>query len=192
VPFEVYRHKVQEIGYHRTLVSRVNETGDQRQFAVAFASEQRKSGNVLIGTCREFVGRDNTTNLDVVAAVAQRAIRLVPLLSQVSVLRVWTGLRPHTPDHLPIIGPVDEVPGFYVASGHEGLGTTLAPITAELVTRYVTGGPIPLPVASLLPGRFRHSVRRSSYPGIAGHSTVPEGVQLGIGTSNLPAGLKDA
>jgi sarcosine oxidase subunit beta len=140
LPERLYRHKVQEIGYHKTLESSfAEETTDRRQFGVAFASEQKKAGNVLVGTCREFVGFDLSTNPAVGAAVARRGARFFPALANVRVLRVWTGLRPHTPDHLPIIGPAPGVEGFFIATGHEGLGTTLSPITGKLISEAVTG-----------------------------------------------------
>ncbi|MBI3976594.1 MAG: FAD-binding oxidoreductase [Chloroflexi bacterium] len=155
LPYRLYRHKIQEAGLHGTHESSFGEgVVDHRQFGCAIASEQKPAGNVLIGTSREFVGFDSATRIDVAAILAQRAKRLVPHLAGVRVLRAYTGLRPHTPDHLPIIGPVEGVEGFYVATGHEGLGTTLAPITGELIRQCVLGQEPSFALEPLLLARF--------------------------------------
>ncbi len=155
LPERIYRHKLQEVGYHKTLESSFENTVvDHRQFGVAFASEQKMAGNILIGTCREFVGFDMSTQATIGAAVAKRAARFVPALANVRVLRIWTGLRPHTPDHLPILGPVPGVEGLYLATGHEGLGTTMAPITGLLISQSILGQPPALPLEPLSLTRF--------------------------------------
>ena len=69
-------------------------------------------------------------------------------------LRVYAGLRPLTPDHIPIIGPFAEAPNICVATGHEGAGIGLAPATGELVAAWYTGAPTPLPIAWFSPDRF--------------------------------------
>ena len=154
LPYRLYRHKIQEAGLHKTHGSAFGAVTDRRQFGCAVTSEQKREGNIIMGATREFVGFDKTTRIDVVATLAARAKRLVPKLANVRVLRVWAGLRPHTPDHLPIIGPVQEVGGFFVATGHEGLGTTLAPITGKLITECVLGQQTSLSLEPLLLSRF--------------------------------------
>jgi glycine/D-amino acid oxidase-like deaminating enzyme len=54
-------------------------------------------------------------------------------LSELSVIRCWTGFRPATPDKLPLIGRWDPVPGLYIATGHEGLGITTSLATGRLI-----------------------------------------------------------
>lgn len=69
-------------------------------------------------------------------------------------MRAYTGLRPWTPDHLPIVSAVDEVPGLFIASGHEGDGISLAAVTGKLVTEMVRGESTCIPVEPLRYDRF--------------------------------------
>jgi len=69
-------------------------------------------------------------------------------------IRAYTGYRPASPDHLPIIGGDARVAGLYHATGHEGAGIGLAPATAELLTALIDGGPAPVDPASFAPARF--------------------------------------
>jgi glycine/D-amino acid oxidase-like deaminating enzyme len=74
----------------------------------------------------------------------RRAVRYLPALARMTALRSWAGLRPATPDGLPIIGPHPSRPGLWLAVGHEGLGVTTAPATAALVAAGITGAAAPL------------------------------------------------
>ena len=86
--------------------------------------------------------------------MANRAVRFIPRLAKVTVIRSYAGLRPWSPDHLPLVGPVLDVPGFYVASGHEGAGIGLAPITGHLITDWIKGKSMPDLAKEILPDRF--------------------------------------
>jgi sarcosine oxidase subunit beta len=112
------------------------------------------SGTLLLGSSRQFVGLDRSVSLAVIQAIAARAIRFLPRLARVNVIRSYAGLRPWTPDHLPLIGPVAHIPGFYLATGHEGAGIGLAPITGRLIADWITGAELPLIAGDLLPDRF--------------------------------------
>jgi glycine oxidase len=68
----------------------------------------------------------------------QAAIRMVPALENARVLEAWAGLRPGTPDALPILGTT-ATPGYFVATGHFRDGILLAPITAHLMAQLITG-----------------------------------------------------
>jgi D-hydroxyproline dehydrogenase subunit beta len=136
------RHKVYEADYVDTLVA------DADGVQVSSVVEGTRSGTILIGSSREFVGFDRTVDLDVVREQARRAVRLFPRLASVDLMRVYVGFRPWTPDHLPIIGEDGSVPGLYHATGHEGAGIGLAPVTAELVTSHLTGGTPPVDPAA--------------------------------------------
>ena len=57
----------------------------------------------------------------------------MPALAQVNIIRTFAGLRPYTPDGLPILGPLAELPGLIMAAGHEGDGIALAPVTGKKV-----------------------------------------------------------
>jgi sarcosine oxidase subunit beta len=83
-----------------------------------------------------------------------RCLRFFPSLKEVTAIRSWTGFRPYTPDLLPIIGPVNEVGGFYMASGHEGIGITEGPITGKLISQLLTGQKPQIPLHELRLSRF--------------------------------------
>jgi len=132
--------KVMEFGY---LISKF---GGRRQvdsetenYGVALVFEPTESQNFLIGSSRQFVGFNTKVDPAVVACIARRAIRFYPKLANFTVIRTYCGVRPWTPDHLPIISRVEEVPGFYIAAGHEGDGISLAAVTGKVVSEMLTG-----------------------------------------------------
>ena len=102
--------------------------------------EQTENGNFLLGSTREFVGFDKRTTTDGLHRIAAKTAGIIPALHEVNVIRAFAGLRPHTPDGLPILGPVDEVTGFFMAAGHEGDGIALSPITGELIAQMIATG----------------------------------------------------
>jgi len=102
--------------------------------------EQTENGNLLLGSTREFVGFDKRTTTAGLQRIAAKTASLIPALANVNVIRAFAGLRPYTPDGLPILGPVEAIPGFFMAAGHEGDGIALAPITGELVAQMITRG----------------------------------------------------
>ena len=55
-------------------------------------------------------------------------------------IRTFAGLRPYTPDGLPILGPVRNIEGFFMAAGHEGDGIALSPITGQLIAEWIAEG----------------------------------------------------
>lgn len=101
----------------------------QHRLGVGLAVEQTEHGGLLIGSTREFAGFDRRTTLAGIEAVARHARRILPALANVNIIRTFSGLRPYTPDGLPILGPVPELPGLIMAAGHEGDGIALAPVT---------------------------------------------------------------
>jgi len=110
---------------------------------VGFAVEQTASGNILIGSTREFAGFDRRTTYEGIYRIASRILRVIPGLKNLLVIRAFAGLRPYTPDGLPILGKVESLDGFIMAAGHEGDGITLAPITGEMIARLVAGSKPP-------------------------------------------------
>ncbi len=106
--------------------------------------ESTESGNVLIGSSREQLGFDDRLRVDTVAQIAAKALRLFPFLSDQAVIRTYGGFRPFMPDHLPLVSPDHRMPGLWHATGHEGAGIGLAPITGELLAAMVTGTQTPL------------------------------------------------
>jgi D-hydroxyproline dehydrogenase subunit beta len=121
---------------------------------VALVAETTAGGTVLLGSSREFVGFDRAASPAVVQAIAARALRFLPRLAQASIIRSYAGLRPWSPDHLPLVGPVASAPGFYVATGHEGAGIGLAPVTGQIIADWIGGGKAPALAETVRPGRF--------------------------------------
>jgi glycine/D-amino acid oxidase-like deaminating enzyme len=138
------RHEVMEWGYARSAHGRSGAT-------VACNLQPRATGQVLIGSSREFAGLDPAPNRALLARMLERAVAFLPALAQVPVVRVWTGFRPCGPGNLPSIGPWPGRPGLWVASGHEGIGITTALATAELIAHHLLGTPTVLDPAPFLP-----------------------------------------
>jgi len=118
------RHQVLELGYLKSAHS-------TEAPSVAFNVQPRKTGQLLIGSSREFVGWDESINHDLLNQMLARAVEMMPAVERCSVIRAWTGFRPATPDKLPLIGEFE--PGVWVAAGHEGLGITTSLGTSKLL-----------------------------------------------------------
>lgn len=106
---------------------------------VGFAVEQTANGNILIGSTREFVGFDKDTTYGGIHTIARAILQVIPGIENLNIIRTFAGLRPYTPDGLPILGQVEAIDGFIMAAGHEGDGITLAPITGAMIARLVAG-----------------------------------------------------
>ena len=155
--FRVGSRKIQEFGYLMAKFGTRDRRGvdsETEQYGIAMVFEPTPHGNFLIGSSREFVGFDTSCNTKVVALMAKRAMRFFPCIKDIRVIRTYAGLRPYTPDHRPIISEVDGISGLYVASGHEGDGIGLAPITGVLVRDMVLKRPSQMPLEPLSLRRF--------------------------------------
>jgi len=108
--------------------------------------EQTASGGLLLGSTREFVGFDRSTSLEGLRKIAARAIRILPCLKKVNIIRAFAGLRPYTPDGLPILGPVEGLKGFFMAAGHEGDGIALSPRTGKLIAQLLVDKQTDIPL----------------------------------------------
>jgi glycine/D-amino acid oxidase-like deaminating enzyme len=148
LPAAVIRHKVYEADYVGAVVS---DSGALQCSAVV---EGTASGTVLVGSSRDAAGFSAAPDPAALAEMARRAVRLFPFLAGVRAIRSYTGFRPASPDHLPVIGVDVEVPGLFHATGHEGAGIGLAPATAELITALVAGTATPVDPAPFAPARF--------------------------------------
>jgi glycine/D-amino acid oxidase-like deaminating enzyme len=140
------RHQVVELGY---LKSAHSLTAD----SVAFNVQPRKTGQILIGSSRQYGAQNSTVDESILARMLQRAFEYMPDLNSLSAIRVWTGFRPATPDKLPLIGPSPEDPSVLVAAGHEGLGITTSLATAKLICAQILGQRPAIPVQPYLPSR---------------------------------------
>jgi glycine/D-amino acid oxidase-like deaminating enzyme len=108
---------------------------------------------VLIGSSRELIGWQEGVNRRVLRRMLERAVRFMPALARLAVVRTWTGFRPATPDKLPLIGRWDPVDGLWIAAGHEGLGITTSLGTAKLVADLILGRTTSLDPAPFAPTR---------------------------------------
>jgi len=108
--------------------------GGITEFTGGLALRHAKSGNLIFGSSREFVGYNKRTTYEGISFIVREALRVLPILRNVSIIRAFAGLRPATPDGLPILGEALGLKGFIIAAGHEGDGIALAPITGKLVT----------------------------------------------------------
>jgi glycine oxidase len=98
----------------------------------------RSDGRMLIGATAEEAGFDKQTVPETIQKLRQAALDLVPKLADARILEAWAGLRPGTPDGLPILGATP-TPGYFVATGHFRDGILLAPVTARVMVEVMTG-----------------------------------------------------
>lgn len=99
----------------------------------------RADGRVLAGSTLEPGADTAEVTVDGIGDITAFVRRVAPGLSSMPVERVWAGLRPDTPDHMPCLGPVPGFDGLIAATGHYRSGIMLAPVTAEIVRDFVTG-----------------------------------------------------
>lgn len=113
----------------------------------------RSDGRMLIGATAEEAGFDKQTAPEAIQKLRQAALDLVPRLADARILEAWAGLRPGTPDGLPILGATP-TPGYFVATGHFRDGIMLAPATAKVMGQIMTGQRAPMDVSKLSADRF--------------------------------------
>jgi glycine/D-amino acid oxidase-like deaminating enzyme len=139
-------HQLVELGYlksaHKIAVD-----------SVAFNMQPRRSGELLIGSSRQYGNENPEIDEPILHAMLERAYSYMPALTHVSAVRAWTGFRAATPDKLPLIGPTGD-PSLFVAVGFEGLGITSAPGVARLLADHVLRRPCAIPLEPYLPDRF--------------------------------------
>ena len=140
------RHQLVELGY---LKSAHSITAD----SVAFNIQPRKTGQLLIGSSRQYEVEHSRVDGSIVTRMLERAIEYLPGLGKLSSLRTWTGFRAATPDKLPLIGPSGLNERLYLATGHEGLGITTSLGTARLLVSQIMRRDSDIPVAPYLPSR---------------------------------------
>ena len=113
----------------------------------------RSDGRLLIGSTLERAGFNKQTDVNTLRRLFQAAVRLVPGLANARQHEAWAGLRPGTPDQLPILGETT-TSGFFVASGHYRDGILLAPITARVMTAVILGKSPGFDLRPFSPARF--------------------------------------
>jgi D-hydroxyproline dehydrogenase subunit beta len=140
-------HQLVELGY---LKSAHSLTAD----SVAFNVQPRQTGQLLIGSSRQFGAEHKEVDQEIMQRMLRRAQEYLPALAQALAIRVWTGFRAATPDKLPLIGPWPVDPSIYLATGHEGLGITTSLATAKLLADHLTGKTSAIPIGPYLPSRI--------------------------------------
>ena len=148
------QHKVVDGSYLRS----VRSSGSGLE--VSTVVETTWEGDVLVGSSRERRGFDTSVDAAVSEAMIARAARLFPRVAALPVAAAWAGLRPWLPDHLPAIGPSRAVPGLWLATGHEGAGVALGPVTGRLVAQLWCGEAPVVDPAPFDPDRFGGSQLR--------------------------------
>lgn len=144
-PLRVH-HQVVELGY----LDSAHTLGGA---SVAFNVQPRRTGQLLVGSSRELVGFEARLEHALLGRMLARAVAFIPGLARVPASRAWVGFRPATPDALPLIGRWPAIDGVWVATGHEGLGITMAPGTADLIVAGITGTTPPLDPSPYRPDR---------------------------------------
>lgn len=139
-------HQLVELGYLRSAHGLATES-------VAFNVQPRSTGQVLLGSSRQFGVENNGVDREILHRMTSRAFKYMPKLRDLTATRVWIGFRPATPDNLPYIGRIPGFENVYAAAGHEGLGITTALGTAELLADEIMGRKPAIPREPYQPSR---------------------------------------
>ena len=158
----VMMRNVMEFGYLMNKFGRERIADEEvAKYGVALVLEPTDSQNFLIGSSRQFVGFDESIDINVVKTIAKRAIRFFPKMHDFNMIRAYTGFRPFTEDHLPIVSEIDEYPGYFIAAGHEGDGISLATVTGKLVEELLQNkSETIIPTAPLAFNRFKQTAKK--------------------------------
>jgi glycine/D-amino acid oxidase-like deaminating enzyme len=140
------RHQLVELGYLKS-AHRLDSD------SVAFNVQPRRTGQILIGSSRQFGAEHKEVDQMMIHRMLNRAQEYMPDLGTMSAIRVWTGFRAATPDKLPLIGPWPPDKSVFLATGHEGLGITTSLATARIVADQITGTKPEIPIEPYLPSR---------------------------------------
>ncbi len=144
-------HQIVELGYLKSAHSISKDS-------VAFNIQPRQTGQMLIGSSRQFDAEGTDVDMEILGRMLARAMEYLPTLKRLSATRVWTGHRAATPDKLPLIGPSLEHERIWLASGHEGLGITTSLGTGRLLADLLLGRPTEIPAEPYAPARFLSGV----------------------------------
>ncbi|HEV8137575.1 MAG TPA: FAD-dependent oxidoreductase [Pyrinomonadaceae bacterium] len=140
------KHQLVELGYLKSAHSVTDDS-------VAFNIQPRKTGQMLIGSSRQYGIESSQIDTPILRRMLNRAIEYMPDLANLSSIRTWTGFRAATPDKLPLIGPDVLNSKLYLATGHEGLGITTSLGTAKLLVDQIVSRRSAIPIAPYLPAR---------------------------------------
>lgn len=113
-----------------------------------------RDDTTLVGSTLERVGFDSSTTSMALDHLRRAAASIVPDLARAPVLSTWAGLRPLTPDGLPVLGADPDLPTVVYACGHGKNGILLAPITAECIAAIVGKAAPPVDISAFEINRF--------------------------------------
>lgn len=113
----------------------------------------RRDGRIIAGSTLENAGFAKEVTTEGIRKILQGAQELAPALAGAEMVEQWAGLRPDSPDHLPIIGPT-ETKGLLIATGHYRNGILLAPVTAKMVRDWIVSGKASFMAENFSPLRF--------------------------------------
>ena len=143
-------HQIVELGYLKSAHSVGTDS-------VAFNIQPRKTGQILIGSSRQYSAEGTEINTPILNRMLQRALNYMPGLGQLAVTRCWTGHRAATPDKLPLIGPTPNNDKIWLATGHEGLGITTCLGTGKLLADLLLERPTEISAGPYAPARLLHA-----------------------------------
>lgn len=130
----------------------------------------RRDGRIIAGSTLENAGFEKHVTPGGVRQILEGVLELVPGLAGAEILETWAGLRPGTPDNLPILGPTD-IEGLLVATGHHRNGILLTPVTARLLREWIVRGETSFNAEAFSPLRFAEEELRPGSPrGASAHS----------------------
>ncbi|MHB8540747.1 MAG: NAD(P)/FAD-dependent oxidoreductase [Candidatus Acidiferrales bacterium] len=145
------QHQLVELGYLKSAHSMTAES-------VAFNVQPRRTGQILMGSSRQFEVESKDIDANIMGRMLGRAEEFLPGVKTMSAIRSWTGFRAATPDKLPLIGPWPGRENLFLATGHEGLGITTSLGTAKLLVDQLLRRASEIPAAPYLPSRIREKV----------------------------------
>ncbi len=140
------RHQLIELGYLKSAHSLESDS-------VAFNAQPRQTGQILIGSSRQYGIEDPAIEDQMLNRMLARAIEYMPAIENLFTIRGWTGFRAATPDKLPVIGLAPSLRNVYLATGHEGLGISTSLATARLLADQILRRPSAIPVEPYSPSR---------------------------------------
>ena len=140
-------HALVELGYLKSVHALTSDS-------VAFNVQPRITGQILVGSSRQYRAEATNVDSEILARMLRRAQQYMPGLGELSAIRTWTGHRAATRDRLPYIGPWPDDKTIYLATGHEGLGITTSLGTGYLLADQLTGTKPRIPIEPYLPARI--------------------------------------
>jgi glycine/D-amino acid oxidase-like deaminating enzyme len=139
-------HQLVELGYLKSAHAIASDS-------VAFNVQPRPTGQILIGSSRQFGKEDGHIDSALLGRMLERAGEFMPGIGELSAIRAWTGFRAATPDKLPLIGKWPGHDRLHLAAGHEGLGITTSLATGKLLVDGLLGRDSQIPRAPYSAGR---------------------------------------